>query len=92
MHAGNVSVSASNKGPETHELVIVRGNDAAALPTKTDGSVDEDKIPETDKVGEFTDIAAGRNASTSPSATSSTPAGLSSVHHCPVCQGEVRHL
>jgi hypothetical protein len=62
IHAGNVNVTASNRGHETHELVIVRANNAAGLPTKPDGSVDEDKIPETDKVGEFTDLAAGKNA------------------------------
>ena len=60
VHAGSVEVTASNRGHETHELVIVRVNSAAALPTKPDGSIDEDKIAESDKVGEIADIAAGK--------------------------------
>lgn len=60
IRAGNVMVAASNRGHETHELVIVHISSAAALPTKSDGSVDEDKIAESDKVGEMADIAAGK--------------------------------
>jgi hypothetical protein len=60
VHAGSVEVTASNRGHETHELVIVHISSAAALPTKPDGSIDEDKIAESDKVGEIADIAAGK--------------------------------
>ena len=60
VHAGSVNVTAANRGHETHELVIVHASNAAALPTKSDGSVDEDKIPESDKVGEIADIPAGK--------------------------------
>ena len=59
LRAGNVVVTATNRGRETHELVIVRADDSASLPTKSDGSVDEDKIPETSKPGEIPDIKAG---------------------------------
>ena len=59
LRAGKVLVTATNRGSETHELVIVRADDAASLPTKSDGSVDEDKIPETAKPGEIPDIKAG---------------------------------
>lgn len=59
LHAGNVVVTATNRGSETHELVIVRADDTVSLPTKSDGSVDEDKIPETAKPGEIPDIKAG---------------------------------
>ena len=59
LRAGNVAVTAINRGSETHELVIVRAADAASLPTKSDGSVDEDKIPENAKPGEIPDIKAG---------------------------------
>ena len=52
-------VTATNEGSETHELVIVRADDTVSLPTKSDGSVDEDKIPESDKPGEIADIKAG---------------------------------
>jgi hypothetical protein len=50
---GSVRIVARNIGTEKHEIVIVRGADAAALPTKADGSVDEALIPETDKLGEI---------------------------------------
>jgi hypothetical protein len=62
IRAGNVEVTVSNQGHETHELVIVRADNAAALPKKSDGSVDEDKILEADKVGEIPDLQAGKRA------------------------------
>lgn len=60
--AGKVAVTATNNGKETHELVIVRAEDASALPLKADGSVDEDKIPESKKAGEIADLTAGKSA------------------------------
>ena len=80
MHAGAVTITADNRGGETHELVIVRAASADALPTKSDGSIDEEKIT-AQEVGEIEDIAAGTQrskrfdlteAATSRSATSST--------------------
>ena len=59
LHAGQVKVTVTNRGGETHELVIVRADDLATLPTKSDGSVNEDRIPETSKPGEVADIKAG---------------------------------
>ena len=59
LRAGRVSVTATNTGSETHELVIVRVDGKAPLPTKPDGSVDEDKIAEADKPGEIPDLKAG---------------------------------
>ena len=59
LRAGNVVVTVTNRGSETHELVIVRADDTASLPIKSDGSVDEDKVPETAKPGEIPDIEAG---------------------------------
>lgn len=59
LRAGNVAVTVTNRGSETHELVIVRADNTASLPTKSDGSVDEDKVPETAKPGEIPDIKAG---------------------------------
>lgn len=58
--AGKVAITATNKGTETHELVIVRASDAASLPKNADGSVNEDKIPESKKAGEIADLAAGK--------------------------------
>ena len=59
LRAGKVLVTATNRGSETHELVIVRADATTSLPTKSDGSVDENKIPETAKPGEIPDIKAG---------------------------------
>lgn len=50
---GKTQIVAKNAGTEQHELVIVRGDDAAALPTDADGAVDESQIPEADKMGEI---------------------------------------
>jgi hypothetical protein len=59
---GKVRVTAANEGTETHELIIVRGNDPKSLPTKPDGSVDEDKIPAADLIGEIPDVVSARSA------------------------------
>lgn len=58
--AGDVSVRIENRGHETHELVFVRADGASALPLRADGSVDEDRIPAADKLGESGDIPAGQ--------------------------------
>lgn len=63
--AGKVAITATNNGSETHELVIVRAADASSLPVRTDGSVDEDKIPESKKAGEIADLTAGKSATKS---------------------------
>jgi uncharacterized cupredoxin-like copper-binding protein len=55
--AGEVKLKVKNSGGTEHEFVIVRAADAAALPTAADGSVDEDKIPKADQMGEIEDIA-----------------------------------
>ena len=55
--AGKVKFTAENVGTSTHEFVVVRADDPAKLPTKADGSVDEDKIPAGDQIGEMEDIA-----------------------------------
>jgi hypothetical protein len=43
--------------------VIVRADDPASLPTKPDGSVDEDKIDPSDQIGEIEDIEQGAKVS-----------------------------
>lgn len=62
LQSGKVQITTTNLGSETHELVIVRASDLASLPLKSDGSVDEDKVREADKAGEFPDLAAGKSA------------------------------
>lgn len=61
--AGKTKVVAKNAGGDEHELVIVRGDDIAALPTKADGSVNESKIPKSDVLGEIEDIKPGKTKS-----------------------------
>jgi plastocyanin len=56
--AGKVKFAARDAGGETHEVVIVRGADPKALPTKSDGSVDESQIPAADKIGEIEGVKA----------------------------------
>lgn len=58
LHAGSVTITADNVGGETHELVIVASKASADLPMKSDGSVDEDRIPDAQKVGEISDVPA----------------------------------
>jgi hypothetical protein len=58
LKAGSVSITAKNVGTEVHELVIVRVASDTALPAKSDGSINEDKIPAADVIGEIEDVAA----------------------------------
>ncbi len=53
LSSGRVLLTADNVGSEEHELVLVRASAVTDLPTTADGSVDEDKIAETDKIGEI---------------------------------------
>ncbi len=45
-------------GGAEHEVIVVTGSDPKAFATKADGSVDEDKIAEADKMGEIEHVAA----------------------------------
>jgi len=56
--SGSQTITALNTGHHTHELVIVAAADVAALPTKDDGSVDEQAL-ESVTVGEIADVKAG---------------------------------
>jgi uncharacterized cupredoxin-like copper-binding protein len=55
---GKIEFETENVGGTTHEFVIARADGATSLPTKPDGSVDEDKIPKTDRIGEIEDVKA----------------------------------
>lgn len=61
--SGRVTLTATNVGGEEHELVIVKASAVADLPTNADGSVDEEKIPEADKMGEIEHVAANQSKS-----------------------------
>ena len=41
LHAGGQTITATNIGTTTHELVIVAASDVGAISTNADGSVDE---------------------------------------------------
>jgi uncharacterized cupredoxin-like copper-binding protein len=60
---GKSTFVAKNTGTVKHEVVVVRGSDPASLPTKPDGSVDEDQIPKSNKVGETGNVKAGKTKS-----------------------------
>lgn len=55
--AGEVKFTGDNQGGEVHELVVVRADSAADLPTDEDGVVVEDELPEGALIGEIEDIA-----------------------------------
>jgi hypothetical protein len=57
---GKSTFVAKNAGTVKHEVVVVRGNDPASLPINPDGSVDEDQIAKSDKVGEIGDVKQGK--------------------------------
>jgi uncharacterized cupredoxin-like copper-binding protein len=60
---GKSNFVAKNAGTVKHEVVVVRGTDPSTLPTKPDGSVDEDQIPKRDKVGETGNVKVGKTKS-----------------------------
>jgi len=62
--AGQVRFSVDNVGSITHEMVLVRAPSAASLPTVATATADravsdvnEEAIPESDKIGETGDVA-----------------------------------
>ena len=55
--SGKIEFEVENIGGTTHEFVVVRADDANALPTEPEGAVDEDKIAEADQIGEVEDVA-----------------------------------
>ena len=59
--AGSVVVEADDQGGDEHELVIIRADDPADLPTDADGAVDEAGIAEDDFIGEIEELEPGSN-------------------------------
>jgi plastocyanin len=65
--AGTVRMKVINKGSLTHEMVVVRAASVTALPKVTTGggarmvgAVDEEAIPEPNKMGETGDVKPGK--------------------------------
>jgi len=57
--AGELTFTADNRGGLDHEMVVVRGDDPADLPTDADGAVDEEQISEDDFIGEIEEFPTG---------------------------------
>lgn len=58
--AGKVSLKAENAGKEDHEIVIVKGDNAEALPKDADGGLDEEKLPDGALIGEIEGFPGGQ--------------------------------
>jgi len=55
--AGKTTFKVKNIGAIEHEFVVVKvATPDTELPTKADGSVDEEAIPEADQIGEVEDV------------------------------------
>jgi hypothetical protein len=63
VEAGEVTFNVDNQGSEEHELFIVEGDDPGALPTKADGSLDEDQLGHAEAIGHIEGIQAGSSKS-----------------------------
>ncbi|MFN2494815.1 MAG: hypothetical protein ABR608_02735, partial [Pseudonocardiaceae bacterium] len=59
--AGRIAFVARNVGAEPHELVVVRAENAAALPVGQDGSMAEDQLRPGQLIGEIEEFPAGQD-------------------------------
>jgi hypothetical protein len=59
--AGQVGFAARNAGKEPHELVVLSGVEADALPLDDDGALDEAKLPDGALIGEIEPFPAGES-------------------------------
>jgi hypothetical protein len=89
--SGKFGIDVNNAGTLKHELVLVRADSLDQLPKRPDGSVDEDKIPETNKLGETGEFA----PTTTKTINAKLPAG-NYVMFCNIIQttnvGAVSHF
>ena len=65
VRTGKVKISAANIGGGKHEVVVLATGDVGGLPTRDDGSLDEDKIDAALKMGEVGEIEIGKSGSKS---------------------------
>ena len=61
--AGKITFTGDNQGGSTHEMVVVKADDASALPTDADGAVDEEQLESGQAQGEVEDVAKGTTKS-----------------------------
>ena len=59
--AGKVTFKVTNNGTFVHEFVVDRASSATALPLEASGEVNEDKISDSDHLGEVEDIDPGKS-------------------------------
>jgi hypothetical protein len=60
--AGKLKLEAKNLGSAKHEILVIK-QDASTFEKQPDGSVDEDKIPAANLMGEIEDIEGGTTKS-----------------------------
>ena len=68
---GEITFKVTNNGTFLHELVVVQADSAADVPTKANGEVNEDDIPEAKAMGEVEDV----DPNSTKSFTLTLPAG-----------------
>jgi hypothetical protein len=61
--AGAVGIEATNEGKRAHEVVVLQGVEADALPLDDNGALDEAGLPDGALVGEIEPFAAGTDCS-----------------------------
>jgi uncharacterized cupredoxin-like copper-binding protein len=61
--AGTIKFTADNQGGKTHEMVVVKADDAESLATDKDGAVDEEGLAKGQSQGEVEDVAKGTTKS-----------------------------
>ena len=59
--AGDIKFKVKNNGTFTHEMVVFKIADASDIPTKPNGEVNEDGVPEADRMGEVEDVFPGKS-------------------------------
>lgn len=59
LSAGNIAITANNRGSEAHELVIVEADDPSSFVMTDDNKVDESAFAEGAVIGEIEEFAAG---------------------------------
>lgn len=59
--AGAVNIVATNVDTEPHELVVIRGDDRASLPTDEHGAFDEEAFDAADVIGEIEPFPGGES-------------------------------
>ncbi len=61
IESGRVAIGVENVGTMTHEMVVARVEQPAALPVDSDGAVDEDQLSALVSVGEVAELEPGQS-------------------------------